>query len=242
MTNILADVPPRAPARVADLSPRTAARIAGWGILALAIIATFAEFYVRRRIVVPGDGTATATNLMAHDLLMRFGIVAFLVVIILDVLVAWALYFVFKRVHRSVSALMALSRLVFATIFGVAVVNLISAVDLVGDAGYLAALDAGQRNAQMMVSLDAFSSAWSVSLAFFGIHLGLAGYLAFKSGYMPKALGIVLVIAGLGYAFDTFAGLLVPDYEATAAMFTFVGEVALFLWLLIRNARIPETE
>jgi hypothetical protein len=206
----------------------------------MAVIAPFAEFYVRRRLVVPGDATATATNLMANDLLMRFGIVAFLVVIILDVLVAWALYVVFKRVDNSVSALMALSRLVFATIFAVAVVNLVSAVDLVGDAGYLAAFDAGQRNAQMMVSLDAFSSAWSVSLAFFGIHLSLAGYLALRSGYMPKALGIVLVIAGLGYAFDTFADLLVPDYEPTAAMFTFVGEVALFLWLLIRNARIPD--
>ncbi len=206
----------------------------------MALIAPFAEFYVRRRLVVPGDATATATNLLDHNLLMRFGIVAFLVVIIIDVLVAWALYVVFKRVDNSVSALMALSRLVFATIFAVAVVNLVSAVDLVGDAGYLAAFDAGQRNAQMMVSLDAFSSAWSVSLAFFGIHLSLAGYLALRSGYMPKALGIVLVIAGLGYAFDTFADLLVPDYEPTAAMFTFVGEVALFLWLLIRNARIPD--
>jgi hypothetical protein len=240
MTSTTTDVP-RATARTAGISPRTAARIAGWGILAMAVIAPFAEFYVRRRLVVPGDAAATAINLMSHELLMRFGIVAFLVVIILDVLVAWALYAVFRLVNAAVSGLMALSRLVFATIFAVAVGNLVSAVDLVTDPSHLATSDAGQVHTQMMVSLDAFSSTWSISLAFFGMHLALAGYLVLASGYMPKALGVVLVIAGLGYAFDTFAGLLEPDYAPTAAMFTFVGEVALFLWLLIRNAKIPDT-
>jgi hypothetical protein len=242
MTNIVADVSPLQAARIAGVSPRIAGRIAGWGILAMALIAPFSEFYVRNRLVVPGDATATATNIMAHDLLLRFGIVGYLVVIILDVVVASALYVVFKPVNSSVSRLMAWSRVVYAIIFAVAVVNLLSALHLVSDASYLAAFDAGQLHAQMMMSLNAFSSTWSVGLAFFGIHLGLAGYLAFKSGYMPKALGIVLVIAGLGYAADSFIGFLVPDYEATAALFTFVCEVALFLWLLIRNAKIPDTE
>ena len=111
-------------------------------------------------------------------------------------------------------------------------------MDLVSDAS--SRTDAGDRYAPMMASLDAFRSAWSVSLVFFGIHLGLAGYLVLKSGYMPKALGVVLVIAGLGYAFDTFAGILLPEYVPTAALFTFVGEVVLFLWLLIRNAKLPD--
>jgi hypothetical protein len=242
MTSIVADLPPRAPARAARTSPRAAARIAGWGILAMAIIASFAEFYVRQRLVVPGDATATAGNISAHDLLMRFGIAAFLAVIILDVVVAWALYFVFKPVDAGVSGLMALSRLVYATIFAVAVVNLVSAVDVAGDASLSAAPDAGQVHAEMMRFLDAFNAAWSVGLAFFGIHLGLAGYLALRSGYMPTALSIVLVIAGLGYVFDTFADLLLPGYEPTAALFTFVGEVALLLWLLVRNAKIPNPE
>jgi hypothetical protein len=241
MTSIVTDLPPRAPARTAGVSPRTAGRIAGWGILAMALLSAFAEFYVRQRLVVADDAAATATNLMGNELLMRLGIVAFLVVIILDVVVAWALYHVFKPVDNPISGLMALSRLVFATIFAVAVVNLVTALDLLSDASSRAAFDAGQLNAQMMVSLNAFGSVWLVSLAFFGMHLALAGYLVLRSGYMPKALGIALVIAGLGYAFDTFASLLVRDYEPTAALFTFVGEVALFLWLLIRNARIPAT-
>lgn len=205
----------------------------------MALIAAFAEFYVRQRLVVPDDAAATATNLMTHEQLWRLGIVAFLVVIILDVVVAWALYLVFKPVNNAVSGLMAVSRLVFASIFAVAVVNLITAVDLVSDASAGGAFDPGQLPAQTMASLNAFGSTWSVGLAFFGIHLALAGYLTLKSGYMSRALGVALVIAGLSYAFDTFAGLLVRDYEPTAALFTFVGEVALFLWLLIRNAKIP---
>jgi len=64
----------------------------------------------------------------------------------------------------------------------------------------------------MMASLNAFSAGWAVALVFFGIHLILIGYLAWKSGYIPKLVGILLVIAGLGYAADSFIGFLVPDY------------------------------
>jgi Domain of unknown function (DUF4386) len=224
-----------------DVSPRLAGRIAGWGILAMALIAPFAEFYVRQRLVVPKDAGATATNLIAHEALFRLGIVAFLVVIILDVVVAWGLYVLLKPVSRSVSVLMAWARLVFAVLFAVALVNLLSAVHLVTDPTYRAAFEPTQRNAQMMASLHAFSTGWAVALVFFGIHLILIGYLALKSGYMPNLVGILLVLAGLGYAADSFILFLVPDYVATAALFTFVGELVLALWLVIRGKTIPDT-
>ncbi|MEV6493015.1 DUF4386 domain-containing protein [Actinoplanes sp. NPDC051633] len=222
-----------------DVSPRLAGRIAGWGILAMALIAPFAEFYVRRRLVVPGDAGATATNLTAHESLFRLGIVAFLLVIILDVLVAWALYVLLKPISSSVSILMAWTRLVFATIFAVAVVDLLDAVNLVTAAPSPAAYEPAQLNAQMMTSLDAFSTGWAVALVFFGIHLSLIGYLALKSGYLPKLVGILLVVAGIGYAADSFILFLVPEYMATAAMFTFVGELVLALWLVIRARKVP---
>lgn len=223
-----------------DVSPRLAGRIAGWGILAMALIAPFAEFYVRQRLVAPGNPAATATNITAHETLFRLGIVAFLVVIILDVVVAWGLYVLLKPVSRSVSVLMAWARLVFAALFAVAVVNLLTAVHLVTDPTYPAAFAPTQLNAQMMASLNAFSAGWAVALVFFGIHLILIGYLAWKSGWMPKLVGILLVIAGLGYAADSFIGFLVPDYVATAALFTFVGELVLALWLVIRGKTIPD--
>jgi hypothetical protein len=240
MGNDLANLSPRTAVGV-DVSPRLAGRIAGWGILAMALIAPFAEFYVRQRLVVPGDAGATATNITAHETLFRLGIVAFLVVIILDVVVAWGLYVLLKPVSRSVSVLMAWARLVFAVIFAVAVVNLLSAVHLVTDPTYRAAFEPTQLNAQMMASLNAFNAGWAVALVFFGIHLILIGYLALKSGYMPKLVGILLVIAGLGYAADSFILFLVPDYVATAALFTFVGELVFALWLVIRGKTIPAT-
>lgn len=240
MRNDRATLSPRSAAGI-DVSPRLAGRIAGWGILAMALIAPFAEFYVRQRLVVQGDPAATATNLTTHETLFRLGIVAFLVVIILDVMVAWGLYVVLKPVSASVSVLMAWARLVFAALFAVAVVNLLTAVHLVTDPTYRAAFGPSQLNAQMMASLNAFSAGWAVALVFFGIHLMLIGYLAWKSGWMPKVVGILLVIAGLGYAADSFILFLVPDYVAVAALFTFVGELVLALWLVIRGKKIPDT-
>ena len=234
-----ATLAPRTAAGI-DVSPRVAGRIAGWGILAMALIAPFAEFYVRQRLVAPGNPGATATNITAHETLFRVGIVAFLVVIILDVLVAWGLYVLLKPVSRTLSVLMAWARLVFAALFAAAVVNLLTAVHLVTDPTYRAAFAPTQINAQMMASLNAFSAGWAVALVFFGIHLILIGYLAWKSGWMPKLVGILLVIAGLGYAADSFIGFLVPDYVATAALFTFVGEPVLALWLVIRGKKIPD--
>lgn len=241
MKNNPAHLSPRTSSGI-DISPRLAGRIAGWGILAMVLIAPFAEFYVRRRLVVPGDGSATATNITAHESLFRLGIVAFLVVIVLDVVVAWGLYVLLEPVSRTVSVLMAWTRLVFATIFAVAVVGLLNAVDLVTAATSPAALAPAQLNAQMMASLDDFRLGWAVALVFFGIHLFLVGVLALKSGYMPKLVGILLVIAGLGYAADSFILFLVPEYVATAAMFTFVGELVLALWLVIRAGKVPNTD
>jgi hypothetical protein len=242
MTSTVADVPSRAAARMIGVSPRTAARIAGWGILAMALIAPFSEFYVRQRLVVPDDATATATNIATQETLMRFGILGFVGIVVLDVVVAWALYVLFEPVNKSVSVLMGWFRLAYAAIFGYAVINLLNALQLVSDAGYLTAFAPGQRHAQMMVSLKSFDSAWAVALVLFGIHLVLVGYLAHTSGYMPRFLGILLAIAGLGYLVDSLIVFIEPDYSATAALFTFVGEVVFMLWLLIKGAKVPDIE
>jgi hypothetical protein len=130
---------------------------------------------------------------------------------------------------------------VFAVIFAVAVVNLLNAVHLVTDPTYQAAFEPAQLNAQMMAALNAFDAGWDVALVFFGVHLILIGGLALKCGYLPKVVGILLVIAGLGYAADSFIVFLVPEYVATAALFTFVGELVLALWLVIRGKTIPDT-
>jgi|SRR3989338_102961 len=213
---------------IADISLRKAATAAGFGLLVMTIMAIFANFFVIESLIVPGDAVITANNIMAHELLFRFAICSFIIVIILDVIVAWALYIFLKPVHRSLSLLTAWFRIVYATIFGVSLFNLVTVLGLLHSSDY----------AQIMISLNAFNDGWNIGLVFFGIHLGLLGYLVLKSNYIPKFLSVLLVIAGLGYLMDSFGKILIPDYNATIAMFTFIGELLLMLWLLIKGGKI----
>ena len=226
--------------RNADISLRKAAIVAGFGLLIMSILAAFANFYVLPSLIVPGDAATTANNIMANELLFRIGICSFIIVIVLDVVVAWALYVLLKPVNKSLSLLAAWFRLVYATIFGIALANLFNVLRLLSDADYLTVFEIDQLYAQVMLSLNAFSDGWQIGYVFFGLHLCVLGYLVFKSGYIPKILGVLLIIAGLGYLIDSYAIFLLPNYEATIGYVTFIGEVLFMLWLLIKGAKIPE--
>ncbi len=90
---------------------------------------------------------------------------------------------------------------------------------------------------QALRAIDAYTTIWQVGLILFGVHLLLIGFLAYRSGFVPKIFGILLVIAGLGYLADGFGTVLIPDYSISIGQFTFVGEVALIFWLLISGSR-----
>lgn len=92
-------------------------------------------------------------------------------------------------------------------------------------------------DAQAMLFLDAFSLGWALALVVFGFHLLLIGYLAFQAGYVPKWLGTLLVVAGLGYLADSLAKFLIPDSGIAISQFTFVGEVLLMFWLLWKGIK-----
>jgi hypothetical protein len=223
-----------------EISLGKAAIIAGFSLLLMTIFAVLAEFFVRQGLIVPGDAIATVSNIMANDLFFRFDILSFIIVVILDVIVSWALYIVFKPVNKSVSLLAAWFRLVYSALFGVAVVHLLNVLPLVSGSEYLKVFEPGQLAAQVMLSLRAFDLVWNTGLIFFGIHLILIGYLTFKSGYIPKILGVLLVIAGLGYATDSIILFLVPGYEPVISLVTFIGEALLMVWLLIKGFRLPD--
>jgi hypothetical protein len=226
--------------RNADISLRKAAIVAGFGLLIMSILAAFANFYVLPSLIVPGDAATTANNIMANELLFRIGICSFTIVIVLDVVVAWALYVLLKPVNKSLSLLAAWFRLVYATIFGISLANLFNVLRLLSDADYVTVFEIDQLYAQVMLSLNAFSDGWQIGYVFFGLHLFVLGYLVFKSGYIPKILGVLLIIAGLGYLIDSYAIFLLPNYEATIGYVTFIGEVLFMLWLLFKGAKIPE--
>jgi hypothetical protein len=208
----------------------------------LAVLAAFANFGVLQKLIVPGDAKTTAQNIAAAPGLFRIAIGSFFVVAILDVVVAWALYFVFQPVNRSLSLLAALFRVVYATMFGIAVNNLLSSLQLLGGADFLKAFGTDQLQAQMMVLLSAFQSGWDLALIFFGLHLFILGMLVFRSGKYLRVLGILVIAAGVGYLVDGGGKLLLPNYSMTVGMFTFVGELLLMFWLLWKGIRGGDTK
>ncbi len=220
-----------------DISLRTAAIVAGSGLLVMAILAGFANFSVFQSLVVADDAKTTAENILVSAGSFRIGIFFFLVVAVLDVVVAWALYILLKPVNNNLSLLAAWFRIVYAAIFAIALTNLFNVLQLLTGADYLKVFEANQLYAQGMLSLNAFQSGWDLGLVIFGLHLLVVGYLAFKSGYIPKWLCILLAIAGIGYMVDSFGRFLVPNYNLTIAAFTFVGEVLLIFWLLWKGIK-----
>jgi len=223
----------------ADISLSKSAIIAGIGLLIMTILA-FGSFPILQNLIVPGDATATANNIMTNELLFRIAVCGFLIVIILDVVVAWALYVLLKPVNKSLALLAAWFRLVYAAIFAAALNNLFSILDLVNSSDYLKVFETGQLHAQVLIFLNAFNYGWDIGLAIFGLHLFVLGYLVFKSGYIPKVLGVLLVIASFGYLIDSFGKFILPSYNLTIVMFTFIGELLFMLWLLFKGAKISE--
>ena len=208
----------------ADISQRKVALIAGLGLLFMAVLAPFALFGVLQTLVVPADATATVNNIIASEGLFRIAIAAFLVVIMLDIVVAWALYVLLRSVNAALALLMAWLRLAFAAVFASALVNLLDVAQLVGGTER-SALQGEQLQAQVMSSIASFDNGWTaIAHAIFGLHLLGLGYLLFRSAHFPRFLGVLVVIAGAGYLADTFGMILAPDFSFTFSVFTFVGE------------------
>lgn len=218
-------------------SPRRVALIAGLGLLVMAILAPIAVFGVLGSLVVSGDPAATFNNMAGSQGLFRTGIAFLLIVIILDVVVAWAMFVLLRSVNPTVALLTAWFRLAFAAVFAAVLVNLLEAAELIANSGQSTA-SPEQLNAQVMSLISSFDVGWAgIALAIFGLHLFGLGYLLYKSADFPKFLGLLVVVAGAGYVFDSFGVILIADYAPTVATFTFIGEALLIFWLGWRALR-----
>ena len=221
-------------------SLRTAALIAGIGLLIMVIAAPFAELYAFPKLIVQGNAAETAKNIIENKALFTAVLFGYLITFICDVLVAWALYVLLKPVNENLSLLTAWFRLVYTMIALVALLNLVTVLRLVNSSDALTVFQPDQFNAQVMIFIDAFRSNWYFGLLFFGIHLGLLGYLVFRSEYIPRILGMLLIVAGLGYLLTTLKPYLFPGINLAFAEYTFYGELIFMLWLLIKGPRIAE--
>ncbi len=231
------------------MSLRKVGIVSGLGYLLIFVFSITANFFVFEKLLVRGDATSTASNILANDSLFRFGVACWIVVVVLDVLLAWGLYLVLKPVDKGLSLLAACFRLVFAAIFGYSFVNYLVVLRLLSGVPYLNVFDASQLHAQAMLLLNTHYFAVRISYVFFGIHIFFLGLLILKSGYIPRILGIFLVIASCGYLIDSFGNFLSTDYTNNDSVFLiFVGipalvaELSLTFWLLLRGGRSPLAE
>ena len=218
---------------IANKQQRKIALVAGFGLLLMIISIMLAEVVAMADIIVDGDAAVTVENIINNQSRFRFGIVAYLGVAILDLVVAWAFYEFLKPAKDSLSLLAAWSRLVYTIILGIALINIYSVFQLLGDAGYLSAFDTPEIQAQVMLSLNAFRDTWDVGYIFFGIHLFLLGVVAFRSSFVPKVIGIILILAGISYLIDYLGRMLFPDLGMGVSFIFGWGELIFMIWLLI---------
>jgi hypothetical protein len=207
--------------------------VLGWGV-------PFGSFYILPKLFVAKNAAETSLNIVAHQGLFVATIFAFLLAFIGDVVAAWGLYLLVRPVNASVSMFIAWLRVVFATIGLAAVLNLVTAYRLLTRPDYLTALGQNQLNAQVQVAIGSFNSQFAFSLIIFGVHLMLLGWLVYRSGYIPKWLGIVLVIDGAGWSIMEAGTYLLPGIDLGFLFIATFGELLLLVWLIGWGTRLSE--
>ena len=164
------------------VSQRTAAIAAGISIVLMAVVAGFSFGFVLDSLVVSGDAAATAANILASETLFRVGVFGWIVILILDVIVAWALYVVLKRANKSLSLLAAWFRLVYAALLGVSLLSFVIVLLLISGADYLKVFEADQLQALVLLFINAFDGMWRIGIGGFRMSPPIAWLLGLPIG------------------------------------------------------------
>ncbi len=221
------------------MNPVVYARIAGLAYLAIFVLAIAANFAVLQGLLVRGDAEATFANILANETAFRLAIAALFVVLFADLVVAWALYELFRPLAPRLTGLTMLFRVAYTVSHIPFVVLLVIAlIAATSDTTLFAAPDLAAYEL-----IRAHGAGFTYTLLFFGVHLVLLGVLALKTRGLPVILGGLIALAGLGYLFDGFGGLLLPDLASAFPMVNvavvivpaLLGEGLFTLYLLIRG-------
>jgi len=232
--------------RTVETSPQLYARIGGVLYLIIIVVGIFDEAFVRNRIIVSGDATATAANIRSLESLWRFGIAAEFFLLICAVALTLIFFVLLRPVSRDLALLAVFFNLVSLAIEAAVQLYLLGALFPLGKAEYLRAFEPEQLYALASLSVKSHSYGFGVALIFFGCVCLILGYLIFRSGFLPKALGVLMQIAGLSYLTDSFALILAPTFAnrifPAVLVPAFVGEASLCLWLLVKGVNVPKWE
>jgi len=227
-------------ARIAETSPKAYARVAGILYLLLLPMAIFGIMAAPTGLIVPGDISATAQNLTESGTLYRFSIVVALLVQVVNILVVLALYRLLKPVNKAMATLMVVFLLVAVPIAMFNELHRFALVLLLTNPAHLAAFTTEQVSTLVTLILDSHELGISIAGIFWGLWLFPMGYLVYKSGFLPRIIGLLLMIGCLGYLVDSAAAMLIPGNTINVAMFTFWGEIIFPLWLVIRGVNVEQ--
>jgi len=223
----------------AEASPQIYARIGGLAYLVIIVAGAMGEMFIRNKLVVSGDASTTIHNIAASPLLWRIGIAGDLVMHVCDLILAMIYYFLFKRVSKNLALLGLLFGLIQTAVLVANKMTLLVPLFLLENADYLKAFSPQQLQALAYLPIKAHGYGFGIGLIFFGFECLVEGYLIFKSGFLPKTLGILILVSGLCYLTNSFALLLFPalaDALFPAILLPpFIGELTMSLWLLIKG-------
>ncbi len=227
-----------------EASPRVLSRIGGVLYLIIIVGGLLGEAFIRGRLIVSGDATSTAANIRSLEWLWRFGIAAELFMLACTVALTLIFYILLRPVNRDLALLAVFFNLVSVAFEATNELRLVEALLSLGNAEYLGAFEPEQLYAMASLSLTSYGYGFGVSLIFFGCECLVLGYLIFRSGYLPKAIGVLMQIAGLCYLTNSFALLLAPaiaDRLFPAILLpAFAGEASLCLWLLVKGVNVEK--
>lgn len=229
-----------------QISPQIYARIGGVLYLIVIIIGLSGEAFVRNGLIVSGDATATAEKIRAAEFLWRVSIAGELFLLICAVALALIFYVLLRPVSRDLALLAVFFNLVSIALEAAASLRLMETLFPLANANYLKVLDPGQLHALAYLSTRSHEHGFGAALIFFGCECLILGYLIFRSGYLPKVIGVLMQIAGLCYLTNSFALILSPSLAArlfpAVLLPAFVGETSLCLWLLVKGVNVSKME
>jgi hypothetical protein len=224
-------------------SARTLSRVAGVLYLINGVFSAFAILFVTAKVYVPGDAVASAANVLANAGLVRAGIVADLAQASIFVFLGMTIYLLLKHVHENAARALVILVAIATAIMCLNDVFELAALRVATDGSYAAAFGAAGSDALVQLLLDIHGNGFLIAQIFFGLWLVPLGYLAYRSGMFPKALGAVLVVAGGSYLVDVLATFLAPDLGAQLHGFLAIppsiAEPAMVVALLVNGVRSP---
>jgi hypothetical protein len=225
-------------------SPKRLARVAGLFYFGMLVFIGFAWFVVRENVVVPGDATATTANIAANATLFRLGFVSELVGITFFVFLGMALYLLLKHVDNLVAAAMMVFVALGTAIHTLNMLNYFTALMLVTEGSYAAGLGGGGSDGLALMFVDLHGHGYSVAQVYFGLWLLPLGYLAYKSGWFPRALGVLLMVAAVAHLTEVLTHFLFPGVGEAVIWIIRVPATVAELWmigyLLVKGVRVSQ--